>query len=68
MTGLNIKDVYAVQPYRVGSKNGRSLAIVIPAKVAKKYNIDVSTIFALKADEMTNTVILQTLHSLSETK
>lgn len=54
-----MKDVYAIQPYQVGSKHGRSLAIVIPAKVAKKYNIDTSTIFALRGDENTRTVSLQ---------
>jgi len=62
------RNVYALQPYYVGSKNGKSLAIVIPAKVAIKYRIDCSTIFTLKADEMTNTVTLQSLHSFHETK
>ena len=56
-----MKNVYALQPYQVGSRNGKSLAIVIPAQVAKKYDIDISTIFALKADDNTRTVTLQTV-------
>jgi len=57
-----MKSVYALQPYYVGSKNGKSLAIVIPAKVAKKYNFDSSTIFSLKTDDVTNTITLQNVH------
>jgi antitoxin component of MazEF toxin-antitoxin module len=56
-----MKTVYALQPYLVGSKNGKSLAIVIPAKVAKKYNIDTSTIFTLRGDGSTEIVTLQTV-------
>jgi antitoxin component of MazEF toxin-antitoxin module len=56
-----MKYVYALQPYQVGSKNGKSLAIVIPAEVAKKYNIDTSTIFALKGDDDTKIVTLRTV-------
>lgn len=54
-----MKSVYALQPYQVGSKHGRSLAIVIPAKVAKMYNIDTSTIFTLRRDEDKGTITLQ---------
>ncbi len=61
-----MKNVYALQPYQVGSKNGKSLAIVIPAKVAKKYNIDTSTIFTLKGDDNTKTVTLQTMQRLDK--
>lgn len=63
-----MKNVYALQPYQVGSRNGKSLAIVIPAQVAKKYDIDISTIFALKADDNTRTVTLQTVLKLSGNK
>jgi antitoxin component of MazEF toxin-antitoxin module len=43
-----MKSVYVVQPYQVGSKRAKSLAMVIPAKVVKKFNIDASTIFTLR--------------------
>lgn len=66
MISLHMKNVYAIQPYYVGSKNGKSLAIVIPAKVARKYNLDTSTIFALKTDDITNTVTLQNVHGFNE--
>jgi hypothetical protein len=63
-----MKDVYALQPYQVGSRNGKSLAIVIPAQVAKKYDIDTSTIFALKGNDSTRMVTLQTVPKLSRIK
>jgi hypothetical protein len=56
-----LKSVYALQPYQVGSKNAKSLAIVIPARVAKRYDIDTSTIFTLKGDDISKTVTLQTV-------
>jgi hypothetical protein len=43
-----VKSVYVIQPYEVGSKRAKSLAMVIPAKVVKKFNIDTSTIFTLR--------------------
>jgi hypothetical protein len=57
-----MKNVYAIQPYYVGSKNGKSLALVIPAKVVKKYSLDASTIFSLKTDDASNTITLQNVH------
>jgi hypothetical protein len=63
-----IKSIYALQPYLVGSKSGKSLAIVIPAQVAKKYDIDTSTIFALKGDDSTRIVTLQTVPKFSGIK
>jgi hypothetical protein len=65
MTSLHMKSIYALQPYYVGSKHGKSLAIVIPAKVTKKYNLDSSTIFALKTDDITNTVTVQNVHGFN---
>lgn len=46
------RTLYAIQPYRVGckDKNKKSLAIIIPAKVARECNVDPSTIFALRVD------------------
>jgi hypothetical protein len=63
-----MKSVYALQPYQVGSKNRKSLAIVIPAQVAKKFDIDTSTIFTLKGDESTRTVTLTTVPKLGGVK
>ena len=61
-----MKNVYALQPYQVGSKNGKSLVVLIPAEVAKKYNIDTSTIFTLKGDDKSKTVTLQTVQRLEQ--
>jgi hypothetical protein len=65
MTSLHLKNIYAIQPYYVGSKNGKSLAIVIPSKVAKKYNLDPSTIFSLKTDDITKTITLQNVQGFN---
>ena len=42
------KAPYVVKPYLVGTKNWKSLAMIIPAKFAKNNQIDTSTIFILK--------------------
>jgi hypothetical protein len=55
------KTTYAIQPYQVGGKDRKSLVIVIPSRLAKKYNINTSTIFAIRCDEQTNTIVLQTV-------
>ena len=40
------KKIYAVQPYQVGPKHNKSLAVIIPSKLAKEFGVDTSTIFA----------------------
>lgn len=54
-----MKSQYALQPYQVGSKDRKSLAVIIPAKVAKQYNIDKSTIFTLQVDDVKKRLMLQ---------
>jgi antitoxin component of MazEF toxin-antitoxin module len=54
-----MRNLYILQPYEVGSKKSKSLAIVIPADVARKYKIDTSTAFALKTNSETNMITLQ---------
>lgn len=44
------KNTFLIQPYQVGSKQRRSLAIVIPSEITKKHNIDTSTILVLRSD------------------
>jgi hypothetical protein len=61
----DVKTIYMVQPYRVGSKHGKSLVIVIPAKVVKKYSINTSTIFALTGDDNTKTITLQNVSKMN---
>jgi hypothetical protein len=58
--------VYATQPYLVGSKDRKSLAIIIPARIAKDYHLDTSTIFAVRADRKTNRIIMYTVHGQSK--
>jgi antitoxin component of MazEF toxin-antitoxin module len=56
-----MKSLYALQPYYIGSKDGKSLALIIPAKVAKRYNVDASTVFTLQIDEDKKRLMLQTI-------
>jgi hypothetical protein len=45
-----IKDQYLVQPYEVGSKKYKSLAVIIPSKIVNELGMDRSTGFILKSD------------------
>ena len=58
---MDFKSIYAIQPYQVGCKKDKkkSLAVIIPAKIAREYNVDPSTIFALKVDQERKTITLQ---------
>jgi hypothetical protein len=49
-----VKNIYIIQPYEVGTKKAKSLAMVIPATVVKKKHISTSTAFALRADDDEN--------------
>jgi hypothetical protein len=66
MSMNKIKSLHILQPYAVGSKNAKSLAIVLPAKIVRKNNINVSTVFALRADEKTRRITLQALNEIIE--
>jgi hypothetical protein len=52
-----VSKIYAVQPYEVGPKNRKkSLALVIPSKIAEEYDINTSTIFAVQLElQLVNT-------------
>jgi antitoxin component of MazEF toxin-antitoxin module len=54
-----MKSLYALQPYKVGSKERKSLAIIIPSKVVKQCNVDASTVFTLQVDEDKKRLMLQ---------
>lgn len=55
-----------MQPYRVGSKNGKSLVILIPARIVKEFNINTSTVFMLRKNKEKKTITLETIHELNE--
>jgi hypothetical protein len=52
---------YAIQPYEVGTKGARSLALIIPARIARQCDITTDTMFSVKADTRTKAVTLQTI-------
>jgi antitoxin component of MazEF toxin-antitoxin module len=63
-----MKSIYVLQPYHVGSRNGKSLAMVIPAEVAKACNIDISTAFALRVDRSRKHITLESINEINERK
>ena len=65
---LMVKNLYVVQPYLLGTKDRKSLAIIIPAKITRAYHINASTILALRADEKTKRITLREVYTLDEDK
>jgi hypothetical protein len=62
------KKRYLIQPYNVG-KDKKSLAIVIPSQIVKKYNLNSSsTIFFMQEDEQTNSFLLRTIDEIESNK
>lgn len=55
-----------MQPYQVGSKNAKSLVLLIPAKVVKEFGINTSTVFMLRKNIESRTITLQTIDVLNE--
>ena len=62
------KKRFLIQPYNVG-KDKKSLAIVIPSHIVKKYNLNSSsTIFFMQEDEQTNSLLLRTIDEIESNK
>jgi hypothetical protein len=67
MPNLN-KKRFVIQPYNVG-KDKKSLAIVIPSQIVKKYNLNSSsTIFFMQEEEKTNSLLLRTINEIEQNK
>jgi hypothetical protein len=45
------KSVFAIQGFRIGAKNGKSLALVIPSPVVKEFGLSPETVLAMKVDQ-----------------
>ena len=61
---LNISHMelkYLIRPYHVGSKNAKSLAIIIPSQLRREANIDLSAIFLLRINKKTKIITLQNI-------
>lgn len=58
--------ISVIQPYAVGSKGARSLAVIIPAGIARQCDITTDTMFFVKADTRTKAVTLQTIKLLED--
>ncbi|HEX5186959.1 MAG TPA: hypothetical protein VFV86_08725 [Nitrososphaeraceae archaeon] len=53
------KNIHLVQPYKVGTKTKKSLAMIIPSKIVKSHKIEPSTIFIIRSDENKDKIILE---------
>jgi len=58
------KSVYVIQPYEVGARKRKSLAMIIPAKYARDNQIDKSTIFIVKNNESIGKIVF---HRIKDT-
>ena len=56
-----MKEIYVIQPYQVGSNKSKSLAVILPKKITKEWEIDQSTIFSLKVDKKSKILILKSI-------
>ena len=65
---INCKSIYAIQPYEVGSKKGKSMAIVLPAQLVKQNRINTSTILALQTQSNSKTIILHLVNDIEQNK
>lgn len=61
-----MKDVYIVQPYKVGSATGKSLAIIVPAELVKEYKIGISSVLALCPDNRREKITIQTITRIAD--
>jgi antitoxin component of MazEF toxin-antitoxin module len=60
------KNVYVLQPYEVGTKQHKSLAVIIPARVAREYNVNKATILALSVNPKDKRITLQKVDVAAE--
>jgi hypothetical protein len=56
-----MKSLYALSPYHVGNKNGRSLVVVLPAAVVQAFGLSPETILALRPEQGTKKMTLEPL-------
>jgi antitoxin component of MazEF toxin-antitoxin module len=54
---MQIKSLHVIQPYWVGTKDRKSLAMIIPAQVVKDQNLDTSTILMMRVSNNANIIL-----------
>lgn len=55
-----MKSLYILSPILLGSKS-KSVAVIIPAKVARAFDITDTTVLALKPEEISQSIRLEKL-------
>lgn len=56
------KNAHVIQPYHVGNRDRKSLAMILPAQLTKQLGINPSTIIIAKIDNRSNDIILKILN------
>jgi antitoxin component of MazEF toxin-antitoxin module len=62
-----IRLTHVVQPYWVGTKDRKSLAMIIPAQIVKEQNLNTSTILAMRVVDSAE-IILKVIDTKYENK
>jgi hypothetical protein len=63
---MNIKEIHVVQHYWAGTKERKSLAMIIPAQIVKGQNLNTSTILTMRVSNAN--IILKVIDTESKDK
>ena len=56
-----MRKMHIVRPYKVGSKTGKSIALVIPREIVRQYGINPSSLVILRTDDVPRKITLQAI-------
>ena len=56
-----MRKMHVVRPYKVGSKTGKSIALVIPREIVEQYGINPSSLMILRTDDIPRKITLQAM-------
>lgn len=56
-----MRKMHVVRPYQVGSKTGKSIALVIPREIVEQYGINPSSVMILRTDDIPRKITLQAM-------
>ena len=56
-----MRKIHVVRPYKVGAKTGKSIAVIIPSEIVKRYEISPSSVIIVKSDGSTKKISLEAI-------
>ena len=57
-----IKSEYIIQPHEIGSKQGKSWFLLVPAVVAREFQLGRNTVFALRPEKETGVLTFERVY------